>query len=228
MNLLESVYQQFNRLALTIGIYLPFTSSYNLFQTLKGGGKTILDVGCGKGGAMASIKRHQRFITAGIDIHRPYLECARECHTHNHLVRGDVRHLPFKPKSFDSIICLEVIEHLDKAEGVKLLASMENIAILKTMLSMPIGQWEQHAYDGNPYQEHRSQWKPSELRALGYKVHVTGVRGTGGEWRGRSGFWRALDILWRLFSIVVAPLVTFFPQAAGNMVCSKDVSKSHQ
>jgi len=69
---------------------------------------------------------------------------------HNEYILADLRKLEFKPKSFDAILCLEVIEHLTKEEGHDLIKKMEKWARKKIIITTPNG------YDCNPFQTHKS------------------------------------------------------------------------
>lgn len=70
MSLFQKSYQLFDRLAVRLGSRISFSDSYNPGQMLKDGGKSILDVGCGEGGAMASVNRSHRFtFVVGVDIY---------------------------------------------------------------------------------------------------------------------------------------------------------------
>ena len=107
--------------------YIPFSALNTVWRKLDKSSKTILDVGCGKGEPMAFINRHGRFKAVGIDIFRPYLVEARRKGVYHDLILGDVRFLPFKDKSFDAVICMEVLEHLEKEDGEKLLLELERV-----------------------------------------------------------------------------------------------------
>jgi ubiquinone/menaquinone biosynthesis C-methylase UbiE len=66
---------------------------------------SILDVGTGKGEIIADLG--SRYQVVGLDISPAalaYVRCPR--------VLGTVTDLPFADKSFDLVMCLEVIEHL--------------------------------------------------------------------------------------------------------------------
>ncbi|MEN6324660.1 MAG: class I SAM-dependent methyltransferase [Syntrophomonas sp.] len=77
----------------------------------------------------------------------------------------------FPPKSVDSIFLLDVIEHLDKEEGRKLLKATEKIARQQIVIFTPLGFLPQHhpdgrdiwGYNGGAWQEHRSGWTPDDL-----------------------------------------------------------------
>ncbi len=140
--------------------------------------RTILDVGCGKGLVGRFITRSGKYFTVGAEIYGPDLREARQNHTHSDFVQCDVRSLPFKRGSYDVVLCIEVLEHVDKEEGLKLLKDMEEIAVKKIILSTPRGYLHTSheaslnpSTSSNPYQEHKAGWEADELRSLGYKVY---------------------------------------------------------
>jgi len=84
--------------------------------------------------------------------------------------------LPFKPKSFDIVFCGQLIEHLEKEDGWKLITRMEEIARKQVIITTPVGMYKTVTkHRDNPYLEHKSAWHPDELKALGYKVRGSGL-----------------------------------------------------
>ena len=155
--------------------------------------ESILDVGCGTDATVRELGVNR---TTGLDAYPPSIEKARELKTHDELVLGDVRNLlkTFSPKSFDACIAMDVIEHLEKADGFKLIAEMEQIARKKVVFLTPSGFLPQGNTDADDYQRHYSGWEPAEMRSRGYQVF--GLLGPK-AWRGEyhrlkykpSGFW---------------------------------------
>jgi SAM-dependent methyltransferase len=184
-----------------------------------------LDIGCGKGEPMRFINRDKQFYAVGVDIFELYLRQCRHQNIHNDYVLCDVRRLPFREKSFNTVLCLEVLEHLERGDGQRLLQAIEKIARHQVIISTPAGTYKQEAYDDNPHQEHRYIWIPSEMKRFGYKVRGCGLRNI----RGMSGIQSPLpkvlrplvDIVW----ILAGPLVHFFPKLGGDMVCTKELGK---
>ncbi len=91
---------------------------------------------------MASINWGGRLEVVGIDIFKSYLDEAKGKGVYQELILGDVRHLPLKDKSFDVVICMEVLEHLEKVDGEKLLGELERVAKRQVLLSTPVGKYE--------------------------------------------------------------------------------------
>jgi hypothetical protein len=73
-------------------------------------------------------------------------------------------------KSVDSVCLIDVIEHLEKAEGVALLRDTERVARRQIVLFTPLGFMPQHitgsdawGLGGSEVQEHRSGWGPEDF-----------------------------------------------------------------
>ena len=77
----------------------------------------------------------------------------------------------FPEKSVDTVILVDVIEHLEKKEGMRLLAATEKIAREQVILFTPLGFMPQHHDDGKDawglggadWQEHKSGWLPEDF-----------------------------------------------------------------
>jgi SAM-dependent methyltransferase len=132
------------------------------------GCRSCLDIGCGAG----SPARHLGFDRlVGMDGHGPTLEAARRGGTHDAFVlasAGEPR-LPFEDRQFDCCIALDLIEHLDKQQGLRLIREMERVAAKRILVFTPNGFLPQQGHDGD-LQEHLSGWSAAEMRALGFEV----------------------------------------------------------
>jgi hypothetical protein len=134
----------------------------------------VLEVGCGKSTNMRSLGvRH----STGIDGFAPYVEYARQQKLHDEVILGDARELEkyFKPGQFDAVVALDVIEHLTKEDGLRMMQSMEKIASRKVIFFTPSGFLPQHSFEDNSLQEHLSGWEAKEMEQYGY--HVIGLLG---------------------------------------------------
>jgi hypothetical protein len=138
-------------------------------------------------------------------------------------LRADIRELGdhFGPGEFDAVVALDVIEHLSREEGERLLLSVERIAARRVLVFTPNGFLPQPPSDDNPHQEHRSGWTLHDFVSRGYRVvGVNGwrpLRGQYAELRGPSRNW------WRL-SLLSFPLAERYPRHAFQLLCVKDVS----
>jgi 2-polyprenyl-3-methyl-5-hydroxy-6-metoxy-1,4-benzoquinol methylase len=75
----------------------------------------VLDLGCGRGGLVEVFWRDVR-LAAGLDPDVPSL--AEHRAQGMPVIRGRGEHLPFADESFDVVVCLWVLEHLERPEEV--------------------------------------------------------------------------------------------------------------
>src|SRR5688572_22584485 len=99
---------------------------------------TLLDIGCGPN---SPIKRfaHRLERTVGIDQFDGYLARTRDAAIHSEYRQGDALEIEtiFGPRSFDCVVALDLIEHLEKADGLRLLEAMERVARKKVIVFTP-------------------------------------------------------------------------------------------
>jgi SAM-dependent methyltransferase len=203
--------------------YVIFTALNTVWRSMDMDISSILDLGCGKGEPMDFINRNKRFYTIGVDVFKPYLMACKRRKTHDDYILCDVTKSPLLKKSVDMVLCTEVLEHLGKEEGNDLLGFMEKVARKQIIITTPVGEYKQSAYDGNPYQIHQWVWGPSDLCLFGYKIKGAGVRGVGGENGLFSRFPRIHKLLSALLWVLMGPLTYFTPSLAGDVVCVKRV-----
>ena len=202
--------------------FLPLPSWWIIQRHLEPGERSLLDVGCGRGGPIELIRKKRRLFSVGADIFRPYLLQCRAAGVHDELVCCDVRLLPFGPGTFDIVLCSEVLEHLPRHEAEQVIAEMEGIARRQVIITAPTGRCHQDEYDGNPYQAHHSAWMPEDFRQLGYTVRGTGLRGLGGLIsQETSPLPQWLRLLANAVWMLASPFSHYFPRVGGGMVCIK-------
>lgn len=183
---------------------------------IKKSDQTILDVGCGQGLPMELINlRHSNLISTGIDLFKPYIDQCKIKKTHNKYLICDVRKLPFKRKSFDVVMALQIIEHLKKGEARIVLKKLETIAKNLIIISTPIGISTYHTEE-NPLQEHQSFFYPEEFKKLGYRIIRIGGKSLFQEESGlvsntKSSLLRKMLIVLDIF---LTPYYLLFPSRA--------------
>lgn len=194
--------------------------------------RTVLDIGCGQGNVAKYGIRRKGLYKVGADIFAPDLKIARERGAHDDYVLCDACYLPFKDGSFEVILCTEVLEHLDKEKGLKLLKDMENIASKMIILTTPVGfrcnaplKIDTCSHDDtNPYQQHRAGWQDSELRDFGYRVYSPYLLHKIASFlisRQRTWAW----ILNNIILISAAPLLWISPRFGSDLFCVKKLNK---
>ena len=192
-------------------------------EALVGDCQSLLDVGCGPESPIKTFSK--RIHTVGVDAFEANLHKSRDHQIHDDYVSLDIRKLEeaFKPDSFDCVMALDVIEHLDKAEGEKLLASMERIARKKIIVFTPNGFLPQGMYESNPWQVHLSGWTAEEMKQKGYEV--IGLRG----WKPLRGPYATIryrpKFFWLFVSSLSQPWVRRRPEKAFQLLCVKNKSQ---
>lgn len=146
---------------------------------------TLLDLGCGiMQATMDTYKGYpptklQCKSILGVDIYEPYLNFLKE---RGVLVqKADLcKPLPFEDKSFDVVLLLDILEHLNFDEAVNLLGEAERVARKKVIVLTPRNfraneeaTQEVYPYTGlgeNPFQQHKSLISPQLLRHHSFKT----------------------------------------------------------
>ena len=89
----------------------------NVLKTLKElNPKSILDIGCGTGYIIKKIKNSLDVEIVGCDINTNRLSIASKVFGRK-LVTADITKLPFKNSSFDAVIAVEILEHLNDIDA---------------------------------------------------------------------------------------------------------------
>lgn len=76
----------------------------------------------------------------------------------------------FADDSFDFVVSLDVIEHLAKEDGYRMLYEMNRISSKGFAVSCPVGFLWQPPEGRNVMQAHISGWTPSEFRRMGFSL----------------------------------------------------------
>jgi len=119
-----------------------------------------------------------------LTLFEPSIRRAREAEIHDDYIVSDLEKIDelYEANSFDAVIALDVIEHLEKNEGLAMLQKMELLARRRVVIFTPNGFLPQGNKEDNVYQVHRSGWTVDEFRELGYTVvGIRGLKFLGGE-----------------------------------------------
>ena len=186
------------------------------------GCKSVLDVGSGVSHTLRQLGVEH---AVGAEGYPPALEQAKSQNTHDEYVACDVRTLEeyFQPGQFDACIALDVIEHLDKKGGLKLIADMERIARRRVVFLTPSGFLPQGQTDLGDLQAHHSGWEPDEMEKMGYRVTgLLGPKKLRGQYHRLN---RRPDIFWGMVSFAGQVLWSkYHPQNAAALLCVKNIS----
>ena len=184
----------------------------------------VLDVGCGTANQMYYLRMNgYKGFSVGIDIFIPYITESKKHLVHNEYILCDARYLPFRENSFDTVISFEMIEHLEKSDGINLILTIEKLAKKQVMVSTVTDFQPQDSFDENIFQEHKSAWYPEEFRTRGYHVYGTlGLRTYGNISKICKVISRFIQPFPSLLRFLTQPLVYTKPEISFLMLCVKN------
>lgn len=131
-------------------------------------GARILDAGCGSGRNMVELARHGS--VTGVELSRPSVELARARES-GEVIEGSVLELPFESDSFELVVSLDVIEHLEDDLGA--LRELHRVvapggALLVTVPAYP-WLWSGHDEINHHYRRYTRRSLQSVARAAGWE-----------------------------------------------------------
>lgn len=181
----------------------------------------VLELGCGVHSYLSTMK--PRAYSVGVDIYEPSARLAKENGVYDEVLVMNVMEVgsQLPEKSFDVVMAMDLIEHLNKTDGEELLRIMERLARKKVIIYTPNGYLEQGEEYGNPWQRHLSGWTADEMLERGYRV-----TGWGGLKSLRPQFiiTRKPRIVWRFIQSLTQLYAISHPAHAFQILCVKDVS----
>ncbi len=128
---------------------------------------TVIDIGCGD-------KQYTRHVEAmGCTV--TTIDAWSNTNP-DHLIDLEVSPLPFEDNTFDSAMVTDVIEHLTKEGGKRLLKEVQRVVKGNLVLTTPLW-WSDNKHNvdnpklwcyGNEYDLHKSLWKPEDFLGDGW------------------------------------------------------------
>lgn len=153
-----------------------FVGKRLLLRSLLGAGRSgrfMLDLGCGTGGILRDWS--DECPCAGVDRSRLAL---RICASHGFrtLVQADLLRLPFEPGSFDTVVMMDVIEHLDDDVGFLRQAAQLCEPGGRVVVSVPAFQflWSRH----DETFQHKRRYSAGQLRRVMIEAGLQPLRTT--------------------------------------------------
>jgi 2-polyprenyl-3-methyl-5-hydroxy-6-metoxy-1,4-benzoquinol methylase len=150
------------------------TLDYCLQKELKNC-ETVLDLGCGPSSPIKLCKNIR--YSVGVEVYKPYIKESLKKGIHSKYINNKIEAVEFAKKSFDAVVMIEVLEHVDEKSGIKILKNANKWAKKKIVISSPNGFLKQKELDNNPWQKHLSGWNMEKLKSLGFICHgLAGLR----------------------------------------------------
>lgn len=201
----------------------PFYQMILKFLFPKSNHLKVLDLGCGKGiaGELFNSNKNHKF--TGIDIFNPYIKICSNNGFYNKVIRADLTKIKLDKKSFDVVLLLQVLEHMDKNDALKVLQQSISAAKAAVLISLPNGKCLQEEYEDNKFNIHKSVWRHTDLQKIGFRVYGQGFRpifGTRSYGAGKkASLWQ--KILVPLSSFLLFPIIYFVPSTGAQLIAIK-------
>jgi hypothetical protein len=154
---------------------------------------------------------------------KPYLEESKRKGLHTQYIQADVRNIEFKEGSFDAVMALELLEHLTKEEGYKLIQNMVRWSKKKVIISTPNGYLAHGCRNGNPLQIHKCGWETDELKSLGFRVYGVGGQRALRDHEGRMKF--KPEFFWQAVSGFTSVILHNRPYLSFDLFCVKAIER---
>lgn len=150
-------------------------------------GPRVLDVACGFGrwGVLlttnaweAETSTHARLNIVACEAFSENARLASQFNVYSEIIQDRVPPLPFDDREFNTVLLLEIVEHLDKSEGIELINEAKRVAQERVIISTPNypafrpGHITMTGY--NELEAHRSYWTRKELCDLGFEIYGAG------------------------------------------------------
>lgn len=207
-----------------IKYYLPLTYPWQLRRLIPSDTKTIIDVGCGDGYTMNWVSFGKSYKITGVEVDEQSIKKAKKSRVYQHLVKANLTRGKLTKSKYDVVLCSQVVEHLKKAEGLKLIGLIEQLATKRVIIATTHGFIEyDHGPVKNRFDKHQSGWEINDFSRLGYKV-----LGHGLKWIYKPGGIKEvlpqfLTPLLFLVSYLITPVLMYFPKPVLFLIAYKDI-----
>lgn len=131
---------------------------------LDGATGPLLDAGCGEGHALLALATSLPDQVVGFDVNPAAVDYCRELYPAGSFSVEDIYDLPYEAGQFQTVLCMEVLEHLDAPECA--LAELTRVCGGRLVLTVPFEPWFQlgnlargnHLAGWGNHPEHVQHW----------------------------------------------------------------------
>lgn len=150
---------------------------------------SVLDVGCGLQPQALWRPTREGPISVGLDAHLPYLDKLRSERAYDAILIHATwdEFMPMLVEdSFDVVVALDFIEHLERKDGIEFLEEAQRVG-RSVVIFTPNGRLEQTEdawkMGGEKWQTHRSAWKSKDFpKSKGWETQIVIENGDEAIW----------------------------------------------
>jgi SAM-dependent methyltransferase len=153
-------------------------------------GPRVLDVGCGFGkwGFLCTSNYWQTYLhvpemrpeIVGCDGYQGNVQMCLNIRCYSEVICAIVPPLPFGDGSFDTVLLIEIVEHLKENDAQLLIQEAKRVARHRVIVSTPnyldLREGTTDITGWNPLDAHLSYISRAKLRGLGFKLFGSGLR----------------------------------------------------
>lgn len=104
----------------------------------------------------------------GIEAFPDYITPVHDYAYNEILIGNALQILQGVNRKYDLVLAIEILEHLEKEDGLMFLQLLESICGGTILLTTP-KEFIVQEYPANPYENHRSFWTPDDLKSIGFQ-----------------------------------------------------------
>ena len=192
---------------------------------------SLADFGCGPASPAMYLHIKKKL---GIDAANAAIDESRKRNIFTEYLVADVLHTGLRKKSYDVTMSLDVVNLMEKKDGLALIKEMERIAKKRVIILCPNGSIEEpkemkgqsHSKYKSEYKylKYRSSWTAKGMRGKGYTV--IGINGL--KWLRESNAKPRIKptFLGVIISDASQLFARFFPSTAFHLLCYKELKQS--
>lgn len=210
---------------------IPFSYLWVHTHFIPSGKITVLDVGCGNGQFTKNMSFGEKWEITGVEADKASILKAKNTGVFKKLIQGDVVKVLTKINKqgikYDVVICSQLIEHLNEANGKKLLKLIDKVSMKTAIIGTPRGFMAQPVShpSNKKRQRHLSGWSETDFKKMGYVVRGVGFIPSwsfNGLARSKNNF---VSSLFKMISFLMSPFVYFVPGIGAGLVAIKIYDK---